>query len=50
MHLMTALEMKQPGVIFRGTILVAQGKTISTMYSTMAQEGHSAVLIFTVQF
>lgn len=30
---MTALEMKQPGVIFRGTILVAQGKTISAMYS-----------------
>ena len=25
MHLMTALEMKQPGVIFRGTILLAQG-------------------------
>ena len=25
MHLMTALEMKQPGIIFRGTILFAQG-------------------------
>ncbi len=25
MHLMTALELKQPGVIFRGAILLAQG-------------------------
>jgi len=29
MHLMTALEMKQPGVVFRGTILLAQGKMMS---------------------
>lgn len=26
MHLMTALEMKQPGVVFRGAILLAQGR------------------------
>lgn len=25
MHLMTALEMKQPGILFRGAILLAQG-------------------------
>ena len=25
MHLMTALEMKQPGIFFRGAILLAQG-------------------------
>ena len=25
MHLMTALEMKQPGIVFRGLILLAQG-------------------------
>ena len=29
MHLMTALEMKKPGIIFRGTILLAQGNFIS---------------------
>ena len=28
MHLMTALEMKKPGIIFRGTILLAQGNFI----------------------
>lgn len=33
MHLMTALEMKQPGVIFRGTILLAQGIKDDVMYS-----------------
>ena len=26
MHLMTALELKQPGIIFRGIILLAQGE------------------------
>lgn len=25
MHLMTALELKQPGALFRGVILLAQG-------------------------
>ena len=33
MHLMTALEMKQPGVIFRGTILLAQGKTMLCIFT-----------------
>lgn len=26
MHLMTALELKQPGALFRGVILLAQGE------------------------
>ncbi|XP_020617067.1 alternative oxidase, mitochondrial-like [Orbicella faveolata] len=32
MHLMTALEMKQPGVIFRGTILLAQGVFVNLFF------------------
>ena len=32
MHLMTALEMKQPGILFRGTILFTQG-TIDSLSS-----------------
>jgi len=32
MHLMTALEMKQPGVIFRGTILFAQGVFVNLFF------------------
>jgi len=35
MHLMTALEMKQPGVVFRGTILLAQGIKDDVMYSSV---------------
>ena len=27
MHLMTALELKQPGMLFRGVILLAQGES-----------------------
>ena len=28
MHLMTALELKQPGILFRGIILFAQGEDV----------------------
>lgn len=32
MHLMTALEMKQPGILFRGTILFAQGVFVNLFF------------------
>lgn len=32
MHLMTALEMKKPGIIFRGTILLAQGIFVNLFF------------------
>lgn len=32
MHLMTALEMKQPGILFRGAILLAQGTFVNLFF------------------
>lgn len=33
---MTALEMKQPGIIFRGAILLAQGIELCVLNSNLA--------------
>ena len=41
MHLMTALELKQPGILFRGIILLAQGEVICNFITTKI---HNAVM------
>ena len=35
MHLMTALELKEPGILFRGVILLAQGKLYKKIISPL---------------
>lgn len=46
MHLMTALEMKKPGIIFRGAILLAQGNSFSEK-TIIALTSPSAIVTIT---